>query len=195
MPYKDPEQKRQQARVWAAKRRAENPEEHRQRMRDWRAKNPERDAENAKRWKETNPEKIRQYSIEGEKRRQSDPERIDRKRKQVRERMRTLRIEDPLKIMDSKLRSTYGISLEQFEELERFQKHGCAICQKPERMMARGKICRLAVDHCHESGEVRGLLCSNCNNGLGRFQHDLQLLERALEYLKKPPASEIVKIS
>lgn len=44
---------------------------------------------------------------------------------------------------------------------------------------------QLAVDHCHESGKVRGLLCSNCNNGLGRFKDNLEYLKNAIKYLKE----------
>ena len=41
------------------------------------------------------------------------------------------------------------------------------------------------VDHCHESGQVRGLLCTNCNMGLGKFKHNIKWLIAAIEYLVK----------
>ncbi len=43
----------------------------------------------------------------------------------------------------------------------------------------------LHVDHNHKTGKVRGLLCYNCNNGIGRFKEDIETLEKAIEYLKK----------
>lgn len=43
---------------------------------------------------------------------------------------------------------------------------------------------RLAVDHCHNTSKVRGLLCTNCNVGIGMFRHDPELLEKAKNYLK-----------
>jgi hypothetical protein len=43
----------------------------------------------------------------------------------------------------------------------------------------------LAVDHCHEGGEVRGLLCGRCNMAIGRFEHDPHLLQAAIDYLAK----------
>jgi hypothetical protein len=46
-------------------------------------------------------------------------------------------------------------------------------------------VCRLAVDHDHETGEVRGLLCNNCNRGLGRFKDSIENLEAAIRYLKR----------
>ncbi len=54
---------------------------------------------------------------------------------------------------------------------------GCAICGKRP-----GKV-SLHVDHDHETGEVRGLLCVGCNNALGQFRDDLELLARASDYL------------
>jgi hypothetical protein len=53
----------------------------------------------------------------------------------------------------------------------------CAICRK---VGAREKT--LAIDHCHEAGHVRGLLCSNCNAGLGFFGDDATVIASAVEY-------------
>lgn len=81
------------------------------------------------------------------------------------------------------LKHSYGISIETFQALETAQGGVCAICRKPET--AKGKK-HLSVDHDHERGKgfVRGLLCTNCNNGLGRFGHDPERLQRAIAYLK-----------
>jgi hypothetical protein len=45
-------------------------------------------------------------------------------------------------------------------------------------------VCRFSVDHDHQTGTVRGLLCNNCNRGLGRFKDSSELLEAAARYLK-----------
>jgi hypothetical protein len=74
------------------------------------------------------------------------------------------------------LRTKYGITPEQYDEMLERQGGGCAICGKPPGDIA------LHVDHCHETGRVRGLLCFSCNAGLGQFRHDPDLLGRALEY-------------
>lgn len=58
----------------------------------------------------------------------------------------------------------------------------CAIC----RRVVASKFLR--VDHCHVTGVIRGLLCQRCNPGLGFFQEDPDLLNRALEYLASPPS-------
>jgi len=74
----------------------------------------------------------------------------------------------------------YGITLEQLEALEEACNHQCQICGMHEKDAPKG---RLHVDHCHETGQVRGLLCCNCNQGLGKFQDKVALLNRASEYL------------
>jgi hypothetical protein len=78
------------------------------------------------------------------------------------------------------LKQLYRITLEQFEVMLAAQDHRCAICERP---FADGFDTH--VDHDHETGYVRGLLCSHCNNGLGRFRDDPAVLRRAARYLKR----------
>jgi hypothetical protein len=74
----------------------------------------------------------------------------------------------------------------QFQVLLQVQHGRCAICGATEgHRSCRGKVCRLAVDHDHETGKVRGLLCNNCNRGLGRFKDSVENLEAALRYLQR----------
>jgi hypothetical protein len=73
------------------------------------------------------------------------------------------------------LRRQYGITRDEYEALA---KNGCQICGAPESTK------RLAVDHDHETDTVRGVLCDSCNNGIGRFSDNPQLLRRAAEYLE-----------
>lgn len=75
----------------------------------------------------------------------------------------------------------FGLSVEQYRKMERSQNGLCFICKKPPG----GRFRRLAVDHCHKSNVVRGLLCSRCNRALGYFQDDAAMLSRAIEYLQK----------
>ena len=79
----------------------------------------------------------------------------------------------------SKLKRTYGITVDEYNQLLEFQERGCAICGKKPDDCAR----RLHVDHDHETDAVRGLLCSNCNTGLGVFKDSPVLLRKAIEYL------------
>lgn len=79
------------------------------------------------------------------------------------------------------LRRVYGMTLQEYTTLHEQQRGVCAICGSS----ADGKL--LHVDHCHTSGSVRGLLCFNCNYGLGWFKDSPALLQSALSYLQKPP--------
>lgn len=73
---------------------------------------------------------------------------------------------------------THGISLEIYNDMLEVQGGTCAICNLPCKT---GKS--LAVDHSHDTGAIRGLLCINCNTGLGHFKDNLDLLSRAMKYL------------
>ena len=77
----------------------------------------------------------------------------------------------------------YGISLAEFEEMEIKQNGACAICGKKEVHKNQWGNVRLSVDHCHISGKVRGLLCKNCNTGLGGFKDNIENLSKAISYL------------
>jgi len=87
-----------------------------------------------------------------------------------------------------RLMKGFGISSVEYDKKLRKQKHGCAICCKP---CTSGK--NLAVDHCHKSGVIRGLLCSKCNLGLGLFKDDTILLGNAKKYITKHKKSSCVK--
>lgn len=80
----------------------------------------------------------------------------------------------------------YGISVADYEALHAAQRGLCAICGQPEAVAwyKSGEPKRLAVDHDHASGSVRGLLCSNCNQGLGRLGDDPARLRAAAAYLE-----------
>lgn len=90
----------------------------------------------------------------------------------------------------------FGISLEEYTEMHEAQGGVCAICLKPEIMKHQsGKIKTLAIDHSHETGMIRELLCSRCNNALGGFYDNPTILEKAIAYLKKHlenPSSKII---
>ncbi len=77
------------------------------------------------------------------------------------------------------LKKAYGITIDQYEAMEATQGMVCAICGKPPG----GRYKNLAVDHCHSTGKVRGLLCDTCNRALGFFRDDPDVLRRAVIYL------------
>ena len=79
------------------------------------------------------------------------------------------------------LKRMFGITLEQYEEMVISQGDCCAICGKHRTTNKQ----RLAVDHCHLTGVVMGLLCSHCNKSLGTFKDSINILNKAIAYLQK----------
>jgi len=95
--------------------------------------------------------------------------------------------ETKLKRRKYHLKSTFGISIEQHEEILNQQNRKCAICNIPYKKVVGGSKIRpnLVIDHCHTTDTIRGLLCNKCNMGLGYFQDDPNLLMMAATYLQK----------
>ena len=77
----------------------------------------------------------------------------------------------------------YGLDAAGYVSLLESQSGRCAICKSEHCGDRRGGS--FHVDHCHSTGKTRGLLCSQCNLGLGKFKDSIESLERAIEYLKK----------
>lgn len=75
---------------------------------------------------------------------------------------------------------------DEYNELWNAQEGLCAICQKK-------CIKALAIDHCHKTNNVRGLLCMKCNTALGSFNDDVILLKRAIEYIEQCSHIETVE--
>lgn len=74
----------------------------------------------------------------------------------------------------------FGITLEEYDFLLNHQEFKCGICGCGQADKTYG----LAVDHCHETNIIRGLLCRDCNIGLGMFKDDVVLLEKAIKWIK-----------
>ena len=82
------------------------------------------------------------------------------------------------------LRYKYGLSMEQYEQLLNSQRNVCAICGQSETRTFRGIVSPLSVDHDHDTGKVRGLLCYGCNAGIGRLKDSPSFLTKAAHYLR-----------
>ena len=82
---------------------------------------------------------------------------------------------------------TYGITSEEYEKMRKSQKGRCAICGQKETIKKRstGTMHSLSVDHDHKHNVVRGLLCGNCNRALGLFFDNEEILQKAIQYLKR----------
>jgi hypothetical protein len=100
---------------------------------------------------------------------------------------RLYRVREPRRVKAAELKKRFGMSLAEFERMHAAQDGLCAICRKPETARRRdgGGARGLAVDHCHTSGKVRGLLCTGCNAVLGQAKDNIETLEAAIRYLKR----------
>lgn len=135
-------------------------ETSRLRAAQYRATHPEKRKAQRDAWRQKNPEKEREAK-------------------------HAWRRANPDYMRDANLRNVHGITLEQFRDMERLQGGACVICRTKE---AGGFGRWLKVDHCHKTGRIRGLLCHNCNTGLGHFKENLSFFEAAIAYLKKHSA-------
>ena len=91
----------------------------------------------------------------------------------------------PDKIKHNSLMYKFGIGLPEYIQMAVDRDNKCDICGRPERQVRAGKVKALAVDHDHKTGAVRGLLCCDCNQALGKFEDSKDLLTSAIAYLTK----------
>ena len=102
-------------------------------------------------------------------------------------------VQELLKRKNYILQATYNMSFIDYRNLVASQNYKCPLCLTEETFMenyqyrnkAKGYLGDLVVDHCHESGEVRGALCQDCNRALGGFKDDINILSRAIKYLER----------
>jgi hypothetical protein len=93
---------------------------------------------------------------------------------------------------DSDLRSIFGITLAEYSLMLIEQDGKCATCRQSETATRNGKLKALCVDHDHKTGKVRGLLCSECNQGLGKLKENRDTLLNMIAYLDKHAGRETV---
>jgi hypothetical protein len=85
-----------------------------------------------------------------------------------------------------RLKKYFGLTVEQYEAMAAAQGGACQICKRPETHKSRwGCVMRLAVDHDHATGKVRGLLCRRCNRMIGSAEEDAGMLRAAANYLER----------
>lgn len=86
--------------------------------------------------------------------------------------------------LNGTLRSRYGMSVEDHAVLAEHQDHRCAICRRPFEGLVEERRTGTALDHDHVTGKVRGMLCNDCNQGLGDFWDNPEWLRSAAAYLE-----------
>jgi hypothetical protein len=135
------------------------------------------DTDYQKKWCQKNREKVRAYS---KKYREKHPERF----KEYERRAAIWRKENPEKVREYAARAQrrhilkkYSITEDEYDEMSKKQNGLCAICGGVSPT-------RLAVDHCHKTEKVRGLLCSRCNVGIGMFLDNTDIMNKAILYIK-----------
>lgn len=78
--------------------------------------------------------------------------------------------------LENYYKKQYNLTLEEVQEIKSNQNNLCYIC---------GKETKLRIDHCHITGKVRKALCNGCNRGIGFFNENIEVLQKAIEYLKE----------
>lgn len=89
--------------------------------------------------------------------------------------------ETKTKYRNAFLKREYGITIKEYDIMLEKQNGVCSICKRFRLFQDKEYM---AVDHCHKTGKVRGILCSNCNRALGLLEDNLEFLENAKIYLK-----------
>jgi hypothetical protein len=162
-------------------------EERREYDKKWTAENPEKVKAAKRRWREKNRDRI---AAEGKAKRAANREKLDAAKRaweaanpELVSMQRTRRrIKRMNTMVNSGLRYHYSVTLQNYNEILEIQEGVCAICGE---LRTTSRINRLVVDHDHESGELRGLLCHRCNCGLGYFGDNLANMRRAVAYLEQ----------
>ena len=104
---------------------------------------------------------------------------LDESREKSRNYAKKRHAADPSIKRRSKLKSDYGMTPEQWQEMFNGQGCKCAICNTTEPQSKNG----WNTDHCHKTGKVRFILCAHCNRGLGAFKDNTAVMRRAAEML------------
>ena len=142
---------------------------------DEREKNRLRAAE----YRRKNPDKIREIRRRANAKARKNPEWVDA----TRVRQAEYRAGNREVLRDKERQRRFGITRYDYAEMFRLQNGVCAICSQPETATRNGRVKALAVDHDHSTGKVRGLLCADCNTGIGKLKEDRNTFLSAIKYL------------
>lgn len=156
-------------------------------QRQWRLDNPEKIKEYKTRYKSNNKEKIK---AQAKIYRNKNKDRIIQLQKEYWEKWpekakttrKRWRKNNPEKMRSNHLKREYNISLEGYNKILQDQENKCAICNIHKDDLGGGRV-NLDVDHCHETGKIRGLLCPNCNKALGLLKDNINIVQKMTEYL------------
>jgi hypothetical protein len=145
-----------------------NKEEIQEKSKEYRKSHAKEFAERTRKWKDANKIRCNIISLEGRIRKK---ERLGKEKFREEERKKGLKIK-------------YSFTIENYEDLFIKQNGVCAICGKPQPP-SKGRQEPLYIDHDHDTGKVRGLLCRNCNFCIGHAHDDVNILQLMIKYLEK----------
>jgi hypothetical protein len=149
----------------------EQHERKKDRYRKWYRENREERLAYSKKWREEHPERTESY----------------KKRQKLYDDTRNAKPEAKARRKARNLKYNYGLLPEDYNRMFKEQGGACAICGRPEIVIdpRTGLVRSLSVDHDHKTGRARQLLCCKCNHGIGAFEEDIDVMLKAIEYLKK----------
>lgn len=147
-----------------------------------------RNRERAAKYRKANPEKTKEIQRRSNAKRRADPE-ISVIIRDYQARYREANAET---LRHKERERKFGVTSEYYSQMLREQNGVCAICGKPETATRLGVVKSLSVDHCHATGRIRGLLCSDCNTGIGKLKDDVKILQNAIQYLSNPKEGSVI---
>jgi hypothetical protein len=167
---KTPDEKREYMRQYMANRRKDPAitEYNREASRKWRTANREASRAASQAWRERNPERVKAHNVAWRAAR--TPEELSERDREAYRRYRRAH----------HINKKFGLSTEQYSAMLAAQEGHCALCPHSDLPSKR-----LAVDHDHDTGKVRALLCDRCNRGIGLLDEDPVRLRAAADYLDK----------
>lgn len=136
-------------------------------------------SENSNKWSER--QKQEQYKADKNKARREKYSKDAEYREKAKATAREYNAKNPRVKAANRLKTEYGLTIEQYDKMLESQNGKCAICGGDQKSSLTKN---LYVDHDHETGAVRALLCNNCNFILGHAKDDTDILKRAIEYLE-----------
>jgi hypothetical protein len=100
-------------------------------------------------------------------------------------RQKAWRDRNPAGVKNFDLKKHFGITIQDYEKMSKAQDNKCGICNREESFGRKGVTYRLAVDHCHKTGKIRGLLCNSCNKAIGSLRDDPEIIRKAADYVER----------
>jgi hypothetical protein len=188
LPYKDPQKRKEQSKRW----RENNPEKFKEIQKRYRDNHPEKRQEQKIKWLKDNPNYFKEYNQKHkEKRKQYRKDNIEKVRewrrnwaknnpdkKKEMDKYYNQNNKEKIKINNrNRILKQYNLTQEDFDKLLNSQNNQCGICKKILKVPY--------IDHDHTTGEVRGILCLQCNTGLGYLGDNVKAVINTLYYLNK----------